>query len=68
MDSATAIITLTLLYFFPAIIAWGRHHQTGMVFVIDIFLGWTVIGWVVALAIACGDQKKDRGVTIGSGS
>lgn len=68
MDSATAIITLTLLYFFPTIIAWGRHHQTGMVAVIDIFLGWTVIGWVVALAIACGDRKRDPGVTIGSGS
>ncbi len=60
-------ITLILLYFFPLIIAWGRHHQVGMVAVIDIFLGWTVIGWVVALAIACGDRKPDRGVTIGSG-
>lgn len=67
MDSALTVITLTLLYFFPAIIAWGRHKQTGMVFVLDFFLGWTVIGWVVALAIACGDRPPDRGVTIGSG-
>lgn len=65
---ATAVITLILLYFLPTIIAWGRHHQLGMVAVIDIFLGWTVIGWVVALAIACGDRKRDPGVTIGSGS
>lgn len=67
MDLATGIITISLLYFFPTIVAWGRHKQTGMVFVLDLFLGWTVIGWVVALAIACGDRKRDAGVTIGSG-
>jgi len=42
------------LYFLPFIVALNRnHHQGGAVFVINLFLGWTVLGWVVALAMAC---------------
>lgn len=40
-------------YFFPTIVAGGRHHHnTGAIAVVNIFLGWTFIGWVVALAMA----------------
>jgi Superinfection immunity protein len=41
-------------YFIPTVIAWIRHvPHRGSVTVINVFLGWTVIGWVVALAMAC---------------
>jgi hypothetical protein len=46
------------LYFLPAIVAIRRHHQDGMVFVLNLFLGWTLIGWVVAMAIAVGSESK----------
>ncbi len=40
-------------YFFPSIMAKIRqHHQIGAVVVINAFLGWTLIGWVGALALA----------------
>jgi len=41
------------LYFLPAIIAAARrtHNSTG-VLLLNLFLGWTVIGWVVALLMA----------------
>jgi len=42
------------LYFLPTIVASLRHHQAAPVFVLNLFLGWTFIGWVVALAIAVG--------------
>lgn len=49
---------LGALYFLPTVIAGARgHHQLGAIAVIDIFLGWTFLGWVVALAMACGAVK-----------
>ncbi len=43
-----------LAYFVPVLVAWSRgHHQIGPIAVINTFLGWTFIGWVVALAMAC---------------
>ena len=54
---AVTIITVLIaaaLYFTPAIVAFSRRvPNTGSVVVIDVLLGWTVIGWVVALALAC---------------
>jgi hypothetical protein len=42
------------LYFLPTIIAVARKvTNQGSVLVINFFLGWTFIGWVVALAMAC---------------
>ena len=38
------------LYFLPSIIASNRHHkQTTAITVLNLFLGITGIGWVVAL-------------------
>lgn len=41
------------LYFLPAIIAAARqtNNATGILLV-NIFLGWTVIGWFVALVMS----------------
>lgn len=40
------------LYFLPAVIAsFVRNHpNAGPIAAINIFLGWTLLGWVVALA------------------
>jgi uncharacterized integral membrane protein len=39
-----------VIYFAPTINAWTRHHRnTTAITVLNIFLGWTFIGWVVAL-------------------
>ena len=38
-------------YFLPTLIALLRnHHQWGAIGVINLFFGWTFIGWVVSLA------------------
>jgi hypothetical protein len=42
------------LYFLPAINARKRcHPNTAAIFVINLFLGWTLLGWVGALAWSC---------------
>lgn len=46
-------VVLAGLYFLPTIIAAGRKvPNAGSVFVLNLFLGWSLIGWVVALAMA----------------
>ena len=42
-----------IAYWVPAFVAAGRRvPNTGSIIVINLFLGWTVVGWVVALAMA----------------
>ncbi len=51
---AFLLIVVIGLYFLPTIVAVTRKvTNTGSVAVINFFLGWTMIGWVVALAMAC---------------
>jgi len=56
MDTTTTgwILLLVLLgiYFLPTIVA-GRHHNSSAIFVLNLLLGWTFIGWVIALVWAC---------------
>lgn len=41
------------LYFLPAIIAAVRHtHNSTGILLLNLFLGWTMIGWLVALLMA----------------
>jgi hypothetical protein len=48
----TLLILSALLYFLPTIIA--RHKADVMgIFLVNFLLGWTVIGWIVALVWAC---------------
>ena len=48
-----AFILLAAAYFAPAIVALSRHvPNTGSVVIVDLLLGWTVIGWIVAMAMA----------------
>lgn len=47
-------------YFLPTIIASSRkHHNIGTIAVVNVFLGWTFIGWVVALAMAASAVRTD---------
>jgi hypothetical protein len=48
-------------YFLPTIVAVARKvTNQGSVAVINFFLGWTLIGWVVALAMACRTSRMVR--------
>jgi hypothetical protein len=53
IHSSTFLVALAL-YFLPTIVAVARKvTNQGSVVVINLFLGWTFVGWVVALAMAC---------------
>jgi hypothetical protein len=47
------LIFFGVLYFLPAIIAAVRHtHNSAGILLLNIFLGWTGVGWFVALLMA----------------
>ena len=54
------ILLLGLLYFVPVAVAGMRGCKAyAGIAVVNIFLGWTLVGWVVALAwAACGETKE----------
>ena len=46
-------ILLLIVYFVPTAIAVGNGHSNALpIFVLNLFLGWTIIGWVGALVWA----------------
>ena len=41
------------LYFVPSLIAVARHtHNSTGIFLFNLFLGWTGIGWIIAFIMA----------------
>jgi hypothetical protein len=50
-------IFFILLYFLPSIIGRDKKDATG-IFLVNFFLGWTLIGWVVALLWACASDRQ----------
>lgn len=49
------------LYFLPTIIGAARH-KTNLVgiFLVNFFLGWSIIGWVIALVWALSTERVDQ--------
>ena len=56
---AIIIGVLSIGYLLPWAIAIGRdhQHQWGIGF-LNLFLGWTIIGWVVALVWGMGQVRQ----------
>ncbi len=51
------------LYFIPTIIAFNRRKgNRNAILVLNIFLGWTFIGWIVALVWALSNEKVDSNI------
>ncbi len=55
MKGILILIVLFMVYFFPAFQAWTcKHRNTRAIFALNLLLGWTFIGWVIALVWALG--------------
>ena len=58
MITSLGFASVLVVYFFPTIVAALRSHNPGGVFIINLLLGWTLMGWVVALVMACGAARR----------
>ena len=58
---AVAFVFIALaLYFLPAIIAYKRnHHNRLAILMVDLLVGWSFLGWCVALVWACTAVKQE---------
>jgi hypothetical protein len=51
-----------LLYIVPAVVAWDRQHpQVRWIWALTLVLGWTGIGWLLALIWALRSPTANRG-------
>jgi hypothetical protein len=56
--AAPIVVVLLPLYFLPVIIAYLRPApDRASVVIVSILLGWTYVGWVIALALAVRDRR-----------
>ena len=48
-----------VIYFIPTVIALKRNHINKVpIILVNILLGWSFIGWIVALIWACSNSDK----------
>lgn len=50
------LLLLVVLYFLPSIVGHDKQDGTG-IFLLNLFLGWTFIGWVIAMVWACNSPR-----------
>lgn len=56
------VALVVVIYFAPTMTASHRWHKnTGPIMLINLFLGWTLIGWLVALVWSMTDNTDDAG-------
>jgi hypothetical protein len=53
------LIFLITLYFVPTFVAKDRKHPNAApIFILNLFFGWTLLGWVICLAWAFSSIKQ----------
>lgn len=49
------------IYFLPTIICCYRNHRQSVpIFILNMFLGWSLIGWVIALVWSVMEYETPR--------
>jgi hypothetical protein len=57
-DLLMLVLFFGVMYFIPAITAnWRKHQNAGAISVLNLLLGWTLIGWVISLVWACTNNQ-----------
>ena len=59
----TLLIIGACFYFLPTIIGF-RKRNAGAIFVLNLLLGWTIVGWIVALVWALTQDVEPRTILI----
>lgn len=61
MESQFLIIVVAFFYFIPWIVALRNSHRHAVgIFLLNLFLGWTFIGWIGALIWAVLPPEKKQ--------
>ncbi len=61
-DNLVLLIVFGLIYLLPGIVAAMRNHNNWLAIqVLNVLLGWTLIGWVVAMVWAFTASDSEKG-------
>lgn len=53
-----AVVAGLIFYLLPTIsAAYSQHRHTPSIFLINLLLGWTLLGWVICLAWSCSEDQ-----------
>jgi hypothetical protein len=64
----TFILFLFVMYWLPTLIAIVRHTPSALgVAMLNFFLGWTVVGWILALVWALAANTSPHVIVIENG-
>ncbi len=78
IDSLVMFLLLLFIYFIPSIVALNirltkkniitdKKTNATSIFVLNFFLGWTLVGWVIALVWAVSDDSKPKNIVESKG-
>lgn len=52
----TAVVAM--LYLLPSFLAVARKRpRASLIFIVNLFLGWSIVGWIVAYRLAVNDEE-----------
>jgi len=54
-----SLAVIVVIYFFPALLANNKKNGVA-IFALNLLLGWTFIGWVLALIWALADEPNNK--------
>jgi hypothetical protein len=54
------IIVALLIYFLPSLVARNKRNADAIC-ILNLFLGWTLLGWIAALVWALTNEEKTAG-------
>lgn len=59
METIILFVFVAVIYFIPYVVARERNHEnTFGILIFNLFFGWTVVGWFVALVWALSKSKS----------
>ena len=60
MEALIGFLFSMAFYLLPSIVAFCRHHQNSpAILILNLLLGWTIIGWIIALVWAFTKVEKE---------
>jgi hypothetical protein len=63
LTTISFVAFLLLIYFLPTIIASSRNHRNvDAIFILNLLLGWIILGWIIALIWAMTNDSKHQNV------
>ena len=60
-----ALLFSAVMYFVPLVIAAARRHPNALaIAILNVFTGWTFVGWIISLVWALTNQQQPQTIVV----